>query len=370
MNPYTILGIPVNATEKEIKEAYRKLAKQNHPDLHSDAEREFYEAKMKQINEAYDLALKKAKSETSKDANQSKSYTYDKSNNYNGYNNYYDKYNNYNNNNNYNNYNDYNWKYYYDQQREYERQKYDRYQSASDFAHSRYGTCKLNDLEAEAFAKIMKNAKLIQDILKEISAYTKPMANRSNKIIIRMRKALHEYYDKVENYMRFIGRTNCLITEDYRNILEFIKKMSALDVSYANYLINTFAKVLNEETFPVLKFTDEYQKLANNIALVKANTYGPESTFKVLRFVEANLMGIANRSHLLYMANPMCKKYDNSDEYLNYLASRFYMKSLMESADYDIFATLLQKNAFDDFIKEETSKDNKGPKLKLTKESK
>ena len=185
-----------------------------------------------------------------------------------------------------------------------------------------------------------------------------------------MRKALHEYYDKVENYMCFIGRTNCLITEDYRNILEFIKQMSALDVSYANYLINTFAKVLNEETFPVLKFTDEYQKLANNIALVKADTYGPESTFKVLRFVEANLMGIANRSHLLYMANPMCKKYDNSDEYLNYLASRFYMKSLMESAYYDIFATLLQKNAFDDFIKEETSKDNKGPKLKLTKESK
>ena len=175
------------------------------------------------------------------------------------------------------NYNDYNWKYYYDQQREYERQKYNRYQYASDFAHSRYGTCKLNDLEAEAFAKIMKNAKLIQDILKEISAYTKPMANRSNKIIIRMRKALHEYYDKVENYMCFIGRTNCLITEDYRNILEFIKQMSALDVSYANYLINTFAKVLNEETFPVLKFTDEYQKLANNIALVKANTYGPET---------------------------------------------------------------------------------------------
>lgn len=351
MNPYEILGISSNATEEEIKTAFRKLAKQNHPDLHSDTQREFYEAKMKQINEAYDLALKKAKSETSKDAKQSKSHTYDRSNNY-------------------NNNNDYNWKYYYDKQREYERQKYDRYQSASDFAHSRYGTCKLNDLEAEAFAKIMKNAKLIQDILEEISAYTKPMANRSNKIIIRMRKALHEYYDKVENYMRFIGRTNCLITEDYRNILEFIKQMSALDVSYANYLINTFAKVLNEETFPVLKFTDEYQKLANNIAEVKVNTYGPESTFKVLRFVEANLMGIANRSHLLYMANPMCKKYDNSDEYLNYLASRFYMKSLMESADYDIFATLLQKNAFDDFIKEETSKDNKGPKLKLTKESK
>ena len=36
MNPYTILGIPVNASEKEIKEAYRKLAKQNHPDLHSE----------------------------------------------------------------------------------------------------------------------------------------------------------------------------------------------------------------------------------------------------------------------------------------------------------------------------------------------
>ena len=347
MNPYTILGIPINATEEEIKNAYRKLAKQNHPDLHEDTERETYEAKMKQINEAYTIAMKNVKSRASQTSTKNNASNTSNSKSTQD--------------------NNMNWEYYYNKQKEQERHRYDRYQSSSDFEHSRYGTCRLNDQEAKAFAQIMKNAKLIQNILKEISAYTKSMTNRSNKIIIRMRKALHEYYDKVEDYMRFIDRTNCLITEDYKKILEFIKQMSECDVSYSAYLISSFESTLEEETFPVLKFTDEYKKLAADIANVKAHTYGSESTFRVLRFVENNLMGIANRSHLLYMANPMCKNYDNSDECLNYLASRFYMKCLMESADYDIFTTLLQKEAFDNFIKEESLENNKGPKLKKEK---
>jgi DnaJ-class molecular chaperone len=50
---YTILGVNRNATEKEIKQAYRRLARQYHPDVNpgnKDAE-----ARFKEINAAYEV---------------------------------------------------------------------------------------------------------------------------------------------------------------------------------------------------------------------------------------------------------------------------------------------------------------------------
>lgn len=52
---YQILGVPREATDKEIKSAYRKLARKWHPDLHPDQEKEKAEEKIKQINEAYEV---------------------------------------------------------------------------------------------------------------------------------------------------------------------------------------------------------------------------------------------------------------------------------------------------------------------------
>lgn len=49
---YEVLGIKKNATEKEIKSAYRKLAMQYHPDKNKEAGAE---EKMKEINEAYEV---------------------------------------------------------------------------------------------------------------------------------------------------------------------------------------------------------------------------------------------------------------------------------------------------------------------------
>lgn len=50
---YEVLGISKNATEDEIKKAYRKMAKQYHPDLHPD-DPEAAE-KFKEVNEANDV---------------------------------------------------------------------------------------------------------------------------------------------------------------------------------------------------------------------------------------------------------------------------------------------------------------------------
>lgn len=52
---YEILGISRNATEADIKKAYRDLAKRYHPDNFNDeGMRALAEEKMKEINEAYD----------------------------------------------------------------------------------------------------------------------------------------------------------------------------------------------------------------------------------------------------------------------------------------------------------------------------
>lgn len=50
---YSILGVPRTATEKEIKAAYRKLARKYHPDLNPDNKEA--ERKFKEINEANEV---------------------------------------------------------------------------------------------------------------------------------------------------------------------------------------------------------------------------------------------------------------------------------------------------------------------------
>ena len=58
-NPYEILGVSENASDEEIKKAYRKLAKQYHPDNYIDNPlKDLADEKMKAINEAYDQIQK------------------------------------------------------------------------------------------------------------------------------------------------------------------------------------------------------------------------------------------------------------------------------------------------------------------------
>ena len=51
---YEILEINKNATEEEIKKAYRKLAKKYHPDANPDNKKEA-EEKFKEVSEAYEV---------------------------------------------------------------------------------------------------------------------------------------------------------------------------------------------------------------------------------------------------------------------------------------------------------------------------
>lgn len=58
---YSILGISRGASQDEIKKAYRKLAKEHHPDRFvnsSDSEKKYHENKMKEINDAYENLTK------------------------------------------------------------------------------------------------------------------------------------------------------------------------------------------------------------------------------------------------------------------------------------------------------------------------
>ncbi|MFY7953153.1 MAG: DnaJ domain-containing protein, partial [Armatimonadaceae bacterium] len=50
---YQVLGIPRSANDKEIKAAYRKLARKYHPDVNPGDKAA--EAKFKQISEANDI---------------------------------------------------------------------------------------------------------------------------------------------------------------------------------------------------------------------------------------------------------------------------------------------------------------------------
>lgn len=58
-DPYKVLGVSRDATDDEIKKAYRELAKKYHPDNYADSPlADLVSEKMKEINEAYDTIQK------------------------------------------------------------------------------------------------------------------------------------------------------------------------------------------------------------------------------------------------------------------------------------------------------------------------
>ena len=58
-DPYKVLGVSPEATDEEIKSAYRQLVKKYHPDNYADSPlADLANEKMQEINEAYDMVMK------------------------------------------------------------------------------------------------------------------------------------------------------------------------------------------------------------------------------------------------------------------------------------------------------------------------
>jgi len=70
MDPYKVLGINENATDEEVKKAYRNLAKKYHPDNYANSPlADVAQEKMKEINEAYDAIQEQRKNRQSSGEN-------------------------------------------------------------------------------------------------------------------------------------------------------------------------------------------------------------------------------------------------------------------------------------------------------------
>lgn len=58
MDPYKVLGVSYNATDDEIKKAYRKLSRKYHPDANvGNPNQAAYEEKFKEVQQAYNIIM-------------------------------------------------------------------------------------------------------------------------------------------------------------------------------------------------------------------------------------------------------------------------------------------------------------------------
>ena len=74
MDPYKILGVSPNATDDEVKQAYRALVRKYHPDKYANTDlAEMANEKMKEINAAYEDIQRMRREATSSNASSASS---------------------------------------------------------------------------------------------------------------------------------------------------------------------------------------------------------------------------------------------------------------------------------------------------------
>ena len=103
MNHYQVLGVKQTASQKEIKDAYKRLIKKYHPDIYK-GDKSFAERKSQELNTAYDiLSNPELKAAYDEELNPTPVYEYTPPKYDNPNNNYYSSYKNSNGYNKYNN---------------------------------------------------------------------------------------------------------------------------------------------------------------------------------------------------------------------------------------------------------------------------
>ena len=76
-DPYSVLGVSPNASDDEIKKAYRDLSRKYHPDSYANNPlANLAEERFKEVQEAYDQIMKE------RSGSQSSGYNYGQSGNY------------------------------------------------------------------------------------------------------------------------------------------------------------------------------------------------------------------------------------------------------------------------------------------------
>ena len=74
-DPYAVLGVSKNATDEQVKNAYRELARKYHPDNYTDNPlSDLASEKMKEINDAYDAIMAERRSGSSRKGGQKNNY--------------------------------------------------------------------------------------------------------------------------------------------------------------------------------------------------------------------------------------------------------------------------------------------------------
>ena len=59
IDPYSVLGVSRNASDDEIKKAYRRMSRKYHPDANiNNPNREQAEEKFKQVQQAYEQIMR------------------------------------------------------------------------------------------------------------------------------------------------------------------------------------------------------------------------------------------------------------------------------------------------------------------------
>ena len=65
MDPYRVLGVSYNATEDEIKKAYRQLSRKYHPDANvGNPNQQQFEEKFKEVQQAYNMIMDQRQGKT------------------------------------------------------------------------------------------------------------------------------------------------------------------------------------------------------------------------------------------------------------------------------------------------------------------